>query len=329
MFVPHSYGLTLLMLIISMVCWGSWANMQKLDPALRFELFYWDYVWAIVVLAVLAGLTLGRLRPDAPNSFFNNICAAAPLHIAEAVAGGIVFNAGNILLVAAIALGGMAVAFPIGAGLGLVIGAVLNYLVTPAGNAELLFGGVAFVCAAIVFDAIAYRSLPGSGAAGNRAIGLSIASGVLIGLFYPLVAKSLSGVQALTPYTTLVFFAGGVVASNVLFNGWLMRRPIRGPRLRVRDYVDLSGWAHLLGWIGGTLWTIGTVANFVASAVPMVGPAVSFSLGEGNTLISAIWGVFVWREFRGGGTKTKTSLAFMFICFVVGLAAIAFAPLKG
>jgi glucose uptake protein len=327
MFVPHSYSAALALMVISMLAWGSWANAQKFDRSLRFELFYWDYVFALFACALLAAVTLGRTDSTAADSFFNNLRSADTTKLLYGFIGGIIFNAGNILLVAAIAIGGMAVAFPIGAGLGLVIGVVFNYLVQPAGNPWLLFPGIALVCAAIVLDAVAYRSLHRMATQGAKAIPLSIACGVLIGLFYPLVAKALNGPGRLTPYTVLVVFAIGVVLSNLLFNYWLMRHPVTGSRLTWGDYKRLRPWAHALGWIGGAVWAIGTVANFVASSVPAVGPAVSFALGQGNTLISAIWGIVFWHEFRGATTATRRDLALMFVCFGLGLTAIALAPI--
>lgn len=326
MFVPHSYAAALALMVISMVAWGSWANAQKLDARLRFELFYWDYMWALAACAIVAALTLGRIHPAASDSFFNNLRGAAPLKAVDALAAGAIFNAGNILLVAAIALGGMAVAFPIGAGLGLVIGATLNYMVRPAGNAVLLFSGIALVSGAIVLDGVAYRSLERGARRHSSAIPLSIGCGVLIGLFYPLVAKALNGPGKLTPYTVLVVFAVGAVASNLPLNYLLMRHPVAGPPLDWRDYARLRWRAHALGWIAGAAWTIGTTFNFVASSVPAVGPGVSFALGEGNTLVSALWGVLVWHEFRGATGATRTMLALMFLCFAIGLTAIALAP---
>lgn len=326
MFIPQSYASALAFLIVSMIAWGSWANAQKFDQTLRFELFYWDYVAALVVCAVIAGLTLGRLHGSDPDSFFHNLHSTRWPKVFEAFAGGVVFNAGNILLVAAIALGGMAVAFPIAAGLGLVIGAALNYVIRPAGNVWLLFVGVGLICVAIVLDAVAYRSLDRPRTRVKRAIVLSLAAGVLIGLFYPFVAKALGGVGRLTPYTVLAIFALGVVFSNVPFNILLMKHPVTGFPLAGRDYFELGLRRHALGWIAGAIWTVGTVANFAASWVSTVGPAISFALGEGNTLISAVWGILIWREFRGARTSTRWTLALMFVCFAVGLTAIALAP---
>jgi glucose uptake protein len=244
----------------------------------------------------------------------------------EAFFGGVIFNLGNLLLVAAISVAGMAVAFPIGAGLALVIGAIINYIISPKGNPILLFGGIALICIAIVLDAMAYRGLPGGAKASTKGVGLSLACGVAVGLFYPFVAKALTGPNHLGPYTVYFVFALGAAISNFPMNYGLMRRPVNGEPLRVKDYFKGHASLHAWGILGGAIWGIGTIANFVASYVPMIGPATSFSLGEGNTMISAIWGIFVWKEFHSAGNRVKGLLAIMFLFFVLGLSCIALAP---
>jgi glucose uptake protein len=313
-------------MLFSMLCWGSWANAQKIDKRWRFELFYWDYMWGLLGCALLLGLTLGNTNPASPDSFFRNLSAASLESLAEAFFGGVIFNLGNLLLVAAISLAGMAVAFPIGAGLALVIGAVINYIISPKGNPLLLFGGIVLISIAILLDAMAYRGLSGNAKASTKGVGLSLACGVAVGLFYPFVAKALTGPNHLGPYTVYFVFALGAVASNFPMNYGLMRRPVSGQPLRMSDYLIGPFGLHAWGVFGGAVWGMGTIANFVASYVPMIGPATSFSLGEGNTMISAIWGIFVWKEFRGARKRVKILLAIMFLFFVAGLSSIALAP---
>lgn len=326
MFIPHAYWTALLLMLVSMLCWGSWANTQKIDKDWRFELFYWDYVWGLLACALLFGLTLGSTNSGSPDSFFQNLNDASVRSLWEAFLGGVIFNLGNLLLVAAISVSGMAVAFPIGAGLALVIGAVINYIISPKGNPILLFGGIALICIAIVLDALAYRGLPGGTKATTKGVGLSLACGVAVGLFYPFVAKALTGSDHLGPYTVFFVFALGALVSNFPLNYALMRRPVSGPPLRMRDYFRGRRSLHAWGLLGGVIWGIGTIANFVASYVPMIGPATSFSLGEGNTMISAIWGIFVWREFHGADNRVKSFLTIMFLFFVLGLSCIALSP---
>jgi glucose uptake protein len=324
--IPHTYLAALVLMLFSMLCWGSWANTQKIDKTWRFELYYWDYIWGLLASALLFGLTFGNKNPASADSFFRNLSTASTRSLLEAFFGGVIFNLGNLLLVAAISVAGMAVAFPIGAGLALVIGAVINYVISPKGNPILLFGGIALICIAILLDAMAYRGLSGGAKASTKGIGLSLACGVAVGLFYPFVAKALTGPNHLGPYTVYFVFALGAAISNFPMNYGLMRRPVSGEPLRMKDYFKGQAKLHAWGILGGAVWGIGTIANFVASYVPMIGPATSFSLGEGNTMISAIWGIFVWKEFHGAGKRVKCLLATMFLFFVLGLTSIALAP---
>jgi glucose uptake protein len=247
----------------------------------------------------------------------------------EAFVGGMIFNLGNLLLVAAIAVAGMAVAFPLGAGLALAIGAVLNYVVSPASNPLLLFGGILLICAAIAANALAYRGLLKGAKAETKGIVLSLLCGVIIGLFYPFVAKALKGENHLGPYTVYFIFALGALASKFPLNYAFMRRPVSGSPLSIGDYFQGGVASHSWGILGGLIWGTGTICSFVAAYTPMVGPATSFSLGEGNTMISAMWGVFVWKEFRGADSNVRRLLAAMFTLFVLGLISISLAPVFG
>jgi len=326
MFVPSTYAVALFMMFLSMVCWGSWANTQKLTGNWRFELFYWDYVWGILLMSVLMGFTLGNTRPGSPESFMTNLGRADIHPLLLAFAGGIVFNIANILLVAAIAIAGLAVAFPIGIGLALVIGSILNYIITPGGNPVLLFGGIALVCVAIVLDAMAYRKISEDLKLSTKGILLSLLCGVGMGLFYPFVAKALKGEHHLVPYTVAYVFGIGILVCTVPLNYIFMRKPVSGPPVRFVDYLHGSKSLHFWGVLGGMIWGVGTISNFVASYVKMVGPATSYSLGQGATMVSAIWGVFVWKEFARADSSARRLLALMFAFFIAGLICVALAP---
>jgi glucose uptake protein len=318
-------------MILSMCCWGSWANTLKLCPRYRFQLFYWDYAIGLFVAALVLGLTAGS-HGSAGTPLVSDMVQTAPVLVFYAVLGGAIFNVANLLLVAAIDVAGLAVAFPVGIGLALVIGAVSNYVITPVGNPLLLFGGVALVVVAIVLDAAAYRKRETTTkAATTRGIVLSLVAGVLMGCFYPFVARALNGLpgeQAPGPYAVSVFFAIGLLISTVPANWLLMVKPLDGkPRVKGRDYWPAPlGW-HLAGVLGGAIWCVGGVSNFVASGAHLVGPAVSYTIGQGATMVSACWGVFVWREFADAPAAAKKLLFFMFIFFLLGLGAVALAPL--
>lgn len=327
MFIPHVYSLALMLMIISMLGWGSWPNTQKATGSWRFELFYWDYVWGILICAVIFGVTLGRTNAASLDSFFMNLGTASLGSMGLALAAGAIFNLANLLLVAAIAIAGMSVAVPIGIGLALVIGSVLNYLITPAGNPYYLFGGICLVIVAIVFDAKAYRRVSGPGQLTTKGIVLSLLCGVFMGLFYPFVAKALKGPGHLTPYTVAFVFAIGVVISNFPFNFAFMKRPVRGEPVGIGEYFSSSMRLHMWGVLGGLIWGVGAVTNFVASYAQMVGPATSYALGQGATMVSAAWGVFVWKEFRNADRKATVLIVLMFFCFLAGLSLVAVAPL--
>jgi len=342
MTLPHSYGMALMLTILTMACWGSWANVLKFAKGWRFELLYYDYSVGVALGAALAGLTFGTWGSDG-LTFLDDLSRAGNANILYAFAGGVVFNLSNILVVGAIAVAGMGVGFPIGVGLALVVGVIWNYIVNPQGNPLLLFSGVALIVGAIIVDAIAYRahaasrSIPGdeADAAAKRAstwkgIKLAVVGGVLMGMFYPLVEIGKSGEQGLGPYAVGFVFSLGILVSVFVYNIYFMRFPIEGPRLTFRNYLKGSSWFHILGIIGGVVWMVGSLSNFVAASAPrelQVGPAISYAIGQGSTMVGALWGVLVWREFAGGGPRVNRLLVLMFLLFLTGLGVVSVAPL--
>jgi glucose uptake protein len=326
-----TYQAALFLMILTMLCWGSWANTLKMCPHFRFQLLYWDYAIGLTAGAIFWGLTAGSMG-HAGQPFLQAVAHTPLAPILFAACGGVVFNVANLLLVAAIDVAGLAVAFPVGIGLALVVGAVSSYLVSPAGNPVLLFGGVALVAVAIVLDAAAYRQREGTAkSTTTRGIVLSLLAGVLMGCFYPLVAQALSGTPGKPspgPYAVAFFFAIGVLLSTIPANLLLMAKPLDGkPPVSGADYWRAPLSWHMAGALGGAIWCTGSVANFLASGAHLVGPAVSYSIGQGATMISACWGVFVWREFAGAPRSAKLLLLFMFIFFALGLTTVALAPL--
>ncbi len=327
MFQPQTYAVALFFMLVTMLCWGSWANTVKACPGYRFQLFYWDYVIGLILGALAWGVTLGSLggygRP-----MFTDLLSADSHHIAYAVAGGAIFNVANLLLVAAIDIAGLAVAFPVGIGLALIVGAIGSYVLSPSGNPLLLFGGILLVTAAIVLDAFAYRMREKEHrAASTRGVVISLIAGLLMGSFYPFVSKSMTGDGALGPYAVSLVFACSVALCALPVNYFLMRRPLTGDSVvSMKGYWSGRAAWHAWGVFGGVIWCTGAVFNFVASRANIVGPAVSYSIGQGATMISAAWGVFIWREFADAPQLAKRLLAWMFLLFGCGLTAIALAP---
>ncbi|RZS95300.1 GRP family sugar transporter [Cecembia calidifontis] len=330
MYIIESYSLAVLFCIITMLCWGSWANTQKLAGSQwRFELFYWDYVIGIVFLSLLFGYTLGSTG-DAGRSFTDDLFQADRKSYSLAFIGGVIFNLANILIVAAIAYAGMSVAFPVGIGLALVLGVIVNYVATQKGDPILLFTGVVLVVIAIVMDALAYRKLAGSKRK-NPKVGLILAlvGGFLMSFFYFFVAQSMSldfnnpEGGKFTPYGAVFVFAIGILMSNFVFNTILMKRPIEGSKLYGADYFKGSLPVHLVGILGGIIWCVGM--SFSIIAAEKAGPAISYGLGQGATMVAAFWGVFIWREFKAAPKGTNLLLSGMFVLFILGLGLIVYA----
>lgn len=328
MYQPESYAITLTFMILSMLCWGSWANTVKLCPGYRFQLFYWDYVIGLIAGAAVWGITFGSFGSTG-MPFLQDVANTSLHSFLLALAGGAVFNIANLLLVAAIDIAGLAVAFPVGIGLALVIGAVSNYVLSPRGNPWLLFGGIMLVVSAIVLDAMAYKQREeGQPKSTRRGLIISLVSGLLMGSFYPLVSGAMNGQHATGPYAAALFFAVGVAICAVPVNYLFMRFPLDGGRpVEIRGYQIAPLRWHLAGILGGAIWCTGALSNFLASKAHLVGPAVSYSIGQGATMISAAWGVFIWHEFAAAASKTRVLLTWMFILFLCGLGAIAIAPL--
>lgn len=327
MFTINTYATAVLFCVVTMLCWGSWANTQKLaTQQWRFELFYWDYVLGIGLTALVFGLTLGSTG-SAGRGFLADLRQADAASIGSAVLGGVIFNAANILLVAALALAGMAVAFPVGIGIALVGGVLVNYLGHPAGDSGRLFAGVGLVAAAILLNAYAYRRAAARAQkVSSRGLLLAVAAGLLMGFFYKYVAAAMFPDFAaplagkLGPYSAVFCFAGGVLLSNFLFNTLLMRRPVSGAPVGYADYFRGSARSHLMGGLGGTIWCVGMAFSILASG--KAGPAISYGLGQGATVVAALWGIVVWKEFKNAPAGTSVILGAMLLCYLSGLGLI-------
>jgi len=312
-----------------MLCWGSWANTQKLaQKSWRFELFYWDYVIGILLMSLLFSFTMGSTG-ELGRGFLNDLSQADMSKVGNALLGGIIFNAANILVAAAISIAGMSVAFPVGIGIALVLGVIVNYMANPQGNALWLSAGVALITVAIVIDAIAYRKKASqSQKVPTKGIVLSVVGGVLMALFYRFVASSMvhNFVQPepgmLTPYTAVFIFSVGILISNFVFNTILMKKPFEGTPVTYAQYFKGSMKEHFTGILGGMIWCVGMTFSIIAAG--KAGFAISYGLGQGATLVAALWGVFIWKEFKGSKGTTGL-LVSMFILFFIGIGMLIYA----
>jgi len=332
MLIVDSYAVAVGLCVVTMLCWGSWANTLKLaSKEWPFPLYYWDYAIGLVLTSLVLGLTIGSAGSEG-RAFVPDLQQASGGALGSAFLGGIVFNIANLLVVAAIDVAGLAVAFPVAIGLALVVGVVVNYVATPLGSPVLLFTGVALVVAAILVDARVYAKLPSAKGATGKGLALSVLAGLLMGFFYRFVAAAMitdfrnPQPGRLTPFSALLVFSVGVLLSNFLWNTFFMYRPVSGSSTTYGEYFTKGNLRlHLVGILGGFVWCLGMAMSLIASE--RAGFAISYGLGQGATMVAAAWGVFVWKEFRGAPSGTGRLVTAMFVLFLAGLATIIAARL--
>lgn len=331
MFIVDNYILAVIFCVITMLCWGSWGNTQKLaGKSWRFELFYWDYVIGILLFSLISAFTLGSFGENG-RSFVADLQQAEWDNIKSAFIGGVVFNAANILLSAAISIAGLSVAFPVGIGLALVLGVIINYMASSKGDPTLLFAGVGLVTIAIILNAIAYgKQAKQSKKVSSKGLILSLVAGTLMSFFYRFVASSMDledfvnpAAGKMTPYTAMFIFSIGIFVSNFVFNTLVMRKPFEGGPVSYKEYFGGSFKIHAVGILGGLIWGLGNAFNLIAAG--KAGAAISYGLGQGATLVSAFWGVMIWKEFKDAPKETNKYIYLMFLFFLLGLSLIIWA----
>ena len=335
MFIVGSYTLAVIFCFITMLCWGSWGNTQKLAAkSWRYELFYWDYVIGMVLFSLVLAFTAGSIGEEG-RPFLQDLGQASWESIGWVLLGALVFNVSNILLSASTSIAGLAVAFPLGVGIALVMGVLNNLLLHPTDgqNTTLLWVGVALVVLAVICNGIA------SGKVSNeqrdpkqnrKGIILAVLAGLIMSFFSALVYNGVDlnnfaapAAGKLTPYTAMVIFAIGVFLSNFIVNTIVMKKPFVGEPVTYKQYFAGNMKTHLVGVLGGVIWALGTSLNYISAG--KAGAAVSYALGQGAPMIAAIWGVFIWKEFKGARKGVYGLLALMFALFVAGLACVVVA----
>ena len=321
MFTPSSLSIALLMMITSAVCWGSWANTYKGVKGYRFELFYWDYAVGIFLISLVLAFTMGSAGHDS-SSFVNNVRSADTSNIVNALIGGALFNLANLLLVAAIDMAGLAVAFPISIGIALVVGTVLSYALQPKGNAVSLALGVGCAFIAVLLDGKAYGSLVSAGrSVSKKSVVTCVVSGVLMGLWAPFMTHAMTRGNSLGPYSAAVFLTLGALLSCFIWNIYFMKHPLVGEPVNFSGFFRAPASAHALGLLGGFIWGTGMVFNLVAAS--FTGVAISYAIGQSAPMVAALWGVFAWKEFAGAPSKAKLYLFLMFVFYCVGILLVA------
>ena len=335
MFYVTNYTFAVCLCVVCMLCWGSWGNTQKLvGKSWRFELFYWDYVIGLLAFALAMGLTLGSCGENANWGFIANLKGSFGVTWLWPFAAGVVFNLSNILLSAAIAVAGMSVAFPVGVGLALVGGTIFNYLIAPGGKPlSLIVSGLAIIVVSIICNALAFKAKSaGSSDASSTKKGLILAAvaGLLMMWFSPLVNKVIDNTFTaeapmagkMTAYSAFFIFTLGLFLSNFIWNTIAMRKPVQGEPILdgAKRYFGGSAVTHLVGMLGGCIWGMGTLLSFVSAGA--ASPAIAYALGQGATLVSALWGILIWKEFAGAPKKSTYLNVAMIVLFIAGLTVL-------
>jgi len=332
MYIVSSYTLAVIFCFVTMLCWGSWGNTQKLAAkSWRYELFYWDYVIGMLIFSLLVAFSAGSIGTEG-RPFLQDCAQADMTSVGWVLLGAVIFNISNILLSASISIAGMSVAFPVGVGLALVVGVLNNLVFHPkeGDSISLLLAGVVLVVVAVICNGVASGKVSNEQrdpAQNRKGIILAVLAGLIMSFFSALVyngvdINNFKSPQAgmLTPYTGMVVFALGVFLSNFIINTIVMKKPFVGGPVTYREYFAGNGKTHLVGMLGGCIWCLGTALNYICAGT--AGAAVSYALGQGAPLVAAIWGVFIWKEFKGAEKGVYGLLAAMFVLFIAGLALI-------
>ncbi len=329
MILVQNYGLAVFLCAMAMICWGSWQNTQNLiGKSWRFEHYYWDFSIGILLFALLMAFTFGSIGNEG-RSFLPDLQQADPKNLISAAVGGVIWNIGTLLLVAAISIAGMSVAFPIGGGIGWTLGILINYIGRPEGNPLFLFGGTAFIVLAIIMSMKSYKKLATNQRKPTfKGILLSFLAGLCIAFFYRFVAAALAtdfspaDAGKISSYTAVVFFSIGALLCTILVNPIFMAKPVQGEPVSMQGWFKGSSRAHLLGMLGGAIWCLGNSLSFMS--VGAASPAISYGLSNSAPVVAALWGIFVWKEFKDAPKGTNTLLWLMFFFYLVGLVLIVY-----
>ena len=354
MIFPTTNLASLLLLTLTLICWGSWANMQKYlaKNKWRFELFYFDFAVGVALSVIVAAYTLGSMNSQ-ELTFQDNLLITGYRKMAFAMAGGVVFNVGNMLLVAAIALAGMAVTrFRSRSAWRASWARFSPMAANPRMNPILAFGGAVLFLAAVAVAAFAYTGAADALAAREgskplkpdprgrgsvpakigpgRAIILSIAAGIFIGLSSPLVDWAREGENGIAPYGIALLFGVGLFVTAVVALPFFINFPVQGVPLTARTYFKGTMMQHVFGVFSGMVWGVGALAAWVSLAAPVsvqAGPAVTYAFLEGSVVLAAIWGLIVWKDLAGN-SRFRGYSAGSLVLFLIGVGMVSAAYLK-
>jgi len=344
MILPHSEGSLILLMLICMLCCGSWAVGYKMVRKYRFELFYFDFSLGLGLLALICAFTVGSLGWDGFN-FTDDLRNAHKQTLLWAFLAAVIFNFGNMLMMAAVSVAGLALAFPTAFGVAMVVGVWMDFLGRPGGNATILLGGTLLILVSVILNSSGYsylkilqhEALARAGKAKStrrpssiKGVILAVVGGLVMGTYAPLLVRAQDPDFGVGPYALLFLFAAGVFFSTFVYNLFFMNLPVEGDPLEMGDYLKAPLQNHFYGFGSGVIWGIGTLAAFVATTPKgdtHLGPPLAALLGQAAPIVAALWGLLVWRETKGGDTRVRAFAAITLVLFALGLAVFSWAPL--
>jgi glucose uptake protein len=351
MLLPTTATAVLAALIISVLGWGSWASMYKAAKKARFEFFAYDFAWGALMAGVVLAFTLGSWN-SSELTFQDNFLLAAKRKMAWGVLAGAVFNVANVMLLAAVSVSGMSLAFPLTFGVAFAIGSSWEYFTRPGMNPMMSFGGAVVTLVAVVLSVIAYHwylesesnktikalradprakgvaAPPGPG----KAIALAAVSGLLFSLFFPTMHEAVSGDDGVSSYGVAILMAVAIFATSIVIVPFFLNFPVKGQPLTVARYFKIKMGHHVLGLLAGFLWIAAVIAGLAAEQAPVLAqptPILSFVLGHAWPVVAALWGVLIWRENSEAPMKVHMMTAAMVVLMLAGLGMIGLSPEYG
>jgi glucose uptake protein len=342
MILPHNDSTLTVLLVLCLLCWGTWPIFHKMSKRYRFELFYFDFSFGMGLVALLCALTVGSLGFDG-FSFTDDLLNARKQEWLLAFLAAMIFNFGNMLTLGAASITGIAVAFPLAFGMAMIVGSWMSYLGHGGINSALMWGGTILVIVSLVLGSSAYSHLKAlqyetMARAGKtkstrrpsslKGILLALVGGLVLGTFAPLLSRAQDPEDGVGPYSLLFLFSFGVVVSTFIFNLFFMNLPVEGDPLEIAEYIKAPIKNHMFGALSGAMWGIGALATFVANSPKSdVHPSGSLSLilAQSAPILAALWGLSIWKELKGGDIRVKAFAGLMLVFFAGGLTFFSLA----
>ncbi|MBV8864086.1 MAG: hypothetical protein JO210_01655 [Acidobacteriaceae bacterium] len=331
MVFPTSFTSALLLLVLSFLCFSIWPNLYKRsERRWRFELFSLDFSIGAILMALLTAYTLGTLGSE--MSFTDRMLVAGRAQSVWMIGAGTVFALGNMLLLPAITLLGMACAFAISYGTAVAVTAIVHI-----GHSHplLLCGALACLLLCIASGVIAAgwaTSSPAKLSAASRykagrvtAVTLAVLSGLALGGMQFVLKLDADPEFGPGPYASILMLALGILISTPALIFFFINIRITGEVIKFKLYTQGGVKPHFPGFLSGAIWASGTASVLVAlSTLEDQAPSAPllFLLPVSSVVVCILLGLFRWKEFSA--PPPRAWLFGSIVSFAVGCALIAY-----